>query len=207
MSVKCETKQISHETGSLWWWDATLVKIIEFRWTRWIMTRWRISKSMRGRGAHRKTYTQVCTKLIEKCLFVHASISQPPLLGCPDVFLRILPSNGLNTIPLQLIQSLQPLVSSPTSLLNGGQSTGNNYFLLSGSIIYVWIKYTLVLQVRKPQTTFPEEHQHTVTNSMSLESNAVISIHMRLPVYMHCAECRISHLMIYKKTHSIQKLA
>lgn len=33
----------------------------------------------------------MCTKLIEKCLFVCALFSQPLLQGCPDVILGILP--------------------------------------------------------------------------------------------------------------------
>lgn len=38
VSVRCDTKQISHGTGSLWWWKALLIETTECRKTRWIMT-------------------------------------------------------------------------------------------------------------------------------------------------------------------------
>lgn len=41
LAVKCETKQISRGTGSLWWWNALLIETTECRETRWIMTWWK----------------------------------------------------------------------------------------------------------------------------------------------------------------------
>lgn len=182
LSAKCETKQTSEETGRVAWWNAPLVKITQFGWTWRIMTE-RKNRPVDGkpRGPAQHLIAKHMYNCAQSCALTLGHLSRVVQMSFwvfyhQTVWLQSLPAHSTPT-------SLQSLVSSSSSrwpFLNWGQSAGNNYFLLSVVIICVWIKYSPVVSVSKPQSTFPEEHKHTITNRMSVESNAVISIHMRL---------------------------